>query len=246
MEIKRISLPFEVKEVSEDGTFSGVASVYGVEDLGGDIIEKGAFKKTLAENPTIPVLWQHDQTEVIGQGEVKEWQNKILLNGKLDNEDPVAQKAYRKLKNGLIKGLSIGFQAIKSTWEEIEEAGRRRYIRHIHELKLWEVSVVTFPMQPAAQVTRVKSADEEQLSARVESLESELRALQAKQAVTPSPEPTQAVEPQSQDKQESVPDHSASLGLITGMRSLLASRSYPESTTTAVRQEEKSWNSKPN
>ena len=106
----------EVKEVGADGTFQGVASVYGVEDLGGDVIEKGAFKKTLAENPVVPVLWQHDSHEVIGQGELKEWQGKIIISGQLDLDDPTAAKAHRKLKSKLIKGLSIGFQAIKSTF----------------------------------------------------------------------------------------------------------------------------------
>lgn len=151
----------EIKEVGEDGTFTGIASVYGVEDLGGDVIEKGAFKKTISENPTVPILWQHDRSEVIGQGTVKEWQGKILLNGTLDLDDPIAVKAYKKLKNGLIKGLSIGFQTIKAVWEEVEEESKStRFVRHITELKLFECSVVTFPMLPDAQVTRVKSAEE--------------------------------------------------------------------------------------
>ncbi len=158
---------FELKEVNEDGTFVGIASIYGVEDLGGDIIDKGAFKKTISENPTIPILWQHMSSEVIGQGSVKEWQGKILLDGKLDLEDPTAVKAYRKMKGGLIKGLSIGFNTVKSTWEDIEG----RMVRHISELKLWEVSVVTFPMLTEAQVTRVKNAEE---AARIKDLEKQI------------------------------------------------------------------------
>jgi uncharacterized protein len=160
---------FELKEVKEDGTFVGIASVYGVEDLGGDIIDKGAFKKTISESPTIPILWQHKADEVIGQGVVKEWQGKVMLEAKLDLEDGTALKAYKKLKSGLIKGLSIGFSTIKSSWEDIEG----RMVRHISELKLWEVSVVTFPMLPQAQVTRVKSVDE----ARIEALEKQVQAL---------------------------------------------------------------------
>lgn len=149
---------FEIKEVNDDGTFTGIASQYGVEDLGGDIIDKGAFSKTIAENPGIPILWQHDSREVIGEGTVKEWQGKLLLTGQLDLEDPTAQKAYSKLKRKLIRGLSIGYTAVKSTWEEIKEGDVHKWIRHITELKLWEVSIVTFPMLPSAQVTRVKTA----------------------------------------------------------------------------------------
>ena len=199
-----LSFFMEVKEVAEDGTFSGIASVYDVEDLGGDIIEQGAFNKTLSANPTVPILWQHDPSEVIGQGEAKEAGNKVQFSGKLDLEDPTAQKAYRKLKAKLIKGLSIGFQAIKSKWEEIEEEGRRRYIRRIQELKLWEVSVVTFPMLPQAQVTSVKSAEYEERIAR---LEDEIKALRAENA-TPQSEPEQAPEPPPAVPTEPAVDHS--------------------------------------
>jgi HK97 family phage prohead protease len=151
---------FEVKEVGDDGTFRGIASVYGVEDLGGDVVDQGAMRKTIAENPVIPILWQHKSDEVIGQGTVKEWQNKVLIDGQLDMDDPTATKAHRKLKNRLIKGLSIGFTAVKTTFEENE----KKLIRHIGELKLWEVSVVTFPMLPGAQVTRVKNISDREAS----------------------------------------------------------------------------------
>lgn len=178
-----LEIKAEVKELQEDGTFNGVASVYGVEDLGGDVIDKGAFSKTLSENHEVLVLWQHKSDEVIGSGSVKEWQNKILIQGKLDLEDPTGAKAYQKLKKKLIKGLSIGFQTIKATWEEIEENGRTRFVRHIQELKLWEVSVVTFPMLPSAQVTRVKHSDDlEERIARV--VKEQLSSLSATQSAT--------------------------------------------------------------
>jgi HK97 family phage prohead protease len=118
----------------------------------------------------VPILWQHKSDEVIGEGVIKEHQGKILIDGKLDLEDETGLKAYRKLKRRLVKGLSIGFQTVKSTYEEVEG----RMVRHIGELKLWEVSVVTFPMLPDAQVTRVKSDD------RVSALESQVQALHAR------------------------------------------------------------------
>lgn len=198
------SFPIEIKEVKEDGSFSGVASVYGIEDLGGDVIDKGAFKKTISENPTIPILWQHNREEVIGEGTIKEWQGKILIEGRLDLEDTTAQKAYGKIKKRLVKGLSIGYQAIKSTWEEVED----RMVRHISELKLWEVSIVTFPMLQEAQVLRVKSADDA-LAARIADLESKVSALTAAQTTPATPEPkSAAAEPQPQTS-EPVGDHSA-------------------------------------
>lgn len=209
-------LKAEVKELKEDGTFSGVASMYDVEDLAGDIIDRGAFKKTLSENPTVPILWQHDSGEVIGEGALKEWQNKILLEGKLDIEDdPVAAKAHAKMKRGRIKGLSIGFRTIKGVWEEREEDGKTRYVRHIQELKLMEVSVVTFPALPQAQVTRVKSDDPE-LSARLERIEQELTALKANKA-TPQPEPAPTEEPPAVTP-EPATDHSELSSLLNSLK----------------------------
>jgi HK97 family phage prohead protease len=197
-------LRVELKEVGEDGTFAGVASVYGVEDLGGDVIDKGAFSKSISENPTIPILWQHKNDEVIGTGNVSEWQGKVLLKGSLDLEDPTAAKAYRKLKSGLIRGLSIGFTTVKSAWAEVEG----RSIRHIQELKLWEVSIVTFPMLPAAQVTRVKEAED--VAARLSRLEQQISTLAAANG-TPL-EPPKASEPQM--SAEPVADHSKLAALV--------------------------------
>jgi uncharacterized protein len=198
-------LHLEIKEIQEDGTFQGVASVYGLEDSYGDVIEKGAFTKTIQERPDVPILWQHDQSEVIGKGRVEERGGKIVISGKLDLEDAMGQKAYRKLKNRLINGLSIGFQTVKSFYENVEE----RTIRHISELKLWEVSVVTFPALTAAQVTSVKESNE--IAERVQALENELKALREQKtpaAANPQPEPVQ--------------DHSRALSIIDEIRRLMA------------------------
>lgn len=214
-----LELKAEIKEIKEDGTFTGIASMYGVEDLTADVIDKGAFRKTLSENPEVLVLWQHKSDEVIGIGMVKEWQNKILIEGKLDVEDdPTAQKAYRKMKAtperpARIKGLSIGFKTIKATLEEREEEGHTRFIRHIQELKLYEVSVVTWPALPQAQVTRVKTAEEQRLEERVAQLENDFKALQVASA-TPAQEPVKIEEPPPAAQPEPAKDHSKLISLI--------------------------------
>lgn len=211
-------LNLELKEVGEDGTFRGVASVYGVEDLGGDVIDKGAFAKTISDNPIVKVLFHHDPREVIGEGKVSEWQGKILIDGKLDMDDPTAQLAHSKMKKRLMHGLSIGFQTIKSTWEEIEKEGARKMIRHIQELKLWEVSLVTFPMLPAAQVTRVKSADLEDRLKRIEDQVSALSVRSSTPASVQESEPRETKEPPTESK-EPVQDHSKLESMIAEMRS---------------------------
>jgi HK97 family phage prohead protease len=194
----------EIKSIDENGSFTGIASLYGVEDSYGDIIEKGAFTKTLQENPEIPLLWQHDDSEVIGKGTVTEQGGKVMISAQLDMDDATAQKAYRKIKNKLVKGLSIGFQSIKRTFGE--ENGK--YIRRIQELKLMEVSIVTFPALAQAQITQVKQRDE--LTERLAAVESQLSALAAEKAAPAAPA-----------KPEPVADHSAELAAARLRLSLL-------------------------
>jgi HK97 family phage prohead protease len=136
----------------QEGTLQGIASVYDSIDMVGDRIKKGAFKKTISENPTVPVLWQHEPSQVIGVAKVTDTGKRIIADITLDMQDQLAQSALRKVKMGLVKGLSIGFTPVKVSW--VEEGDL--LIREINELRLWEVSLVTFPALPEAQVVSAK------------------------------------------------------------------------------------------
>jgi hypothetical protein len=70
--------------------------------------------------------------------------------------DPTAQKAYTFMQAGVVKGLSIGFDTLQANF-----VGD---VRHLTEIRLWEISCVTFPMNESAQVTGVKAlSDDERL-----------------------------------------------------------------------------------
>jgi len=56
-------------------------------------------------------------------------------------EDPQARIALAYLKAKTIKGLPIRLRH--------HQGFCREWVRHLKELRLWEVSVVTFPMQPS-------------------------------------------------------------------------------------------------
>lgn len=141
---------FDIKSIDEQGIFEGYAAVFNNEDLGGDIIEPGAFKKTLKENPKMPILWQHDPREPIGVTlEAYEDERGLKVKGQLNLETTKGREAYALLKQGALKGLSIGYDAIKELWEGT--------VRRLKEIRLWEWSLVTFPMNPQAQVTAVKA-----------------------------------------------------------------------------------------
>jgi len=166
----------ELKDMTDTGTFTGWASVYGNRDLGGDIVEPGAFTKTIAtKNGEVPILWQHDAREPIGLGKLSDSSEGLQIAGELVLESPIAQKAYALLKKGVLKGLSIGYDTVR---DEIKNSAR-----HLKELKLYEVSIVTFPMNELATVQGVKDMSREEIDFRIEemlkSMTSETKKFQA-------------------------------------------------------------------
>lgn len=156
-------LKLDIKAVNEDGTFEGLLSIYGVMDLGNDVVVKGAFTKTIAENRSarkkqnqpgdIPMLWQHKSDHPIGTLELIDTDEGLAVKGQFHLDVQQAREAYSLVKAGVIRGLSIGYDAIKKDFKD--------GVRYLQELRLWEGSVVTFPMLPMAHVTAVKemSAD---------------------------------------------------------------------------------------
>jgi HK97 family phage prohead protease len=148
------NLHLKVKSVNDDGTFTGMGSVFGVVDSYGDIVVKGAFTKTLEEQKgKIRCLWQHDQTQPIGVfTSLIETDEGLQVEGKLTLGSTGGANAYALMQDGAVDGLSIGFQTIQDSFDQ--QTG----IRYIKEVKLWEVSVVTFPANEEATITSVKSA----------------------------------------------------------------------------------------
>lgn len=148
-EIKSFNL--DLKSLTEEGEFEGIASVYGNKDSYGDVMERGAFTKSIKENPEIPVLYQH--YDPIGKGLVEDSQKGLLIKGRVLMEVQKAKEAYVLAKSGIVKGLSIGYRVVKDEWDSAKS------IRRLLEVKLYEVSFVTFPANELAGITGIKSAD---------------------------------------------------------------------------------------
>lgn len=164
------AFPLKMKSLDQDsGGFTGWASTYGgPPDLGGDIVAPGAFTKSIqSQGKGITLLWQHRSDSPIGLGKISDDPKGLAIDGQLLMVDPVAQRAYEHLKAGTVKGLSIGYDPLK--WTPTQDGGRI-----LQELKLWEISIVTFAMNQNAVVDSVKSLrDVERLlhSLRAEDLE---------------------------------------------------------------------------
>jgi hypothetical protein len=147
---------YQIKDLDEVGTFHGHASVFSNIDEGGDIVDEGAFTKTLLEKQQpYPLNWYHREIEPIGDVTCKQDGVGLATEGALEMAIQRARELYPLMKKGVIRGLSIGYRTIKEEFEKIAE----RTIRHIKEAELMEVSLVTFPMNKLAQVEGVKGFD---------------------------------------------------------------------------------------
>lgn len=151
--LNRKSYPMEVKEVTDEGYFSGYGSVFDVVDDWDDVIIRGAFASTLQKKTPI-MLWQHDSAEPIGVYErVREDDIGLWVEGRLLLEIEKGREAHILLKNRAIRGLSIGFLPLAWEWETRDNVR----VRVLKDIDLWEVSLVTFPANPKAVVDEVKT-----------------------------------------------------------------------------------------
>lgn len=150
----RLTQPFEIKLADEKaGTFEGIASVYGNIDSYGDVVEPGAFAKTITERgANIPILWQHNSGLPIGTGEVYDAGSHLGIKGRIIDSVSYGADALKLIREGVVKGLSIGYRIVKDAWDS------ERKVRLLKEVKLYEVSVVTFPANELAVLTGIKSA----------------------------------------------------------------------------------------
>ena len=138
----------------EQGIFEGYASVFGNIDSDGDVIEKGAFRKTLAEGVAsggVLILAQHeDRDEPLGKSlSLEEDDHGLKIKGYIS---PTRKGMdYRLLlKDGVIDAMSIGL-AVTNDYRGDDGA------RHITGAELFEVSLVNIPANDQARIQRYKS-----------------------------------------------------------------------------------------
>ena len=123
--------------------FAGYAGLFDIADAGDDTIRKGAFAKTLAQRTKpLPLLWQHSPDQTIGEIEIAfEDARGLAVIGRIDRFSSRAAALARK---GAVNGLSFGYRA--------REAIRKPAGRELLGVDLFEVSLVTHPLQHGARV----------------------------------------------------------------------------------------------
>ena len=138
--------------IDAEGRFAGYASVFNRLDSGGDIVLPGAFAKSLTRRRgRIRLLFQHDPKEPVGIWDsLAEDSHGLFVTGRLVPGVPRSDALKRLIQDGALDGLSIGFRTVK--------ASRRDGNRLLHEIDLYEVSIVTFPMMEDARIASPLSA----------------------------------------------------------------------------------------
>ena len=170
--MERKTIPFEVKDIDEEtGIFEGYAATFSsVPDSYGDIIDPGAFKKTLKESANrVKILWNHNANEPIGIPlELSEDKVGLKVKGKLSLGVQRAREVLSLMKDGVINQMSIGYDTITEAFD--------KNIRHLKEIRLWDTSPVTFAANPEAMILAVKSdlesgtIDKENIQAAIDTL----------------------------------------------------------------------------
>jgi uncharacterized protein len=161
-----LSIELRAGEGDQAGKLVGHAAVFDqwtrIAEFWGDVYEEkmapGAFKKTISEGD-IRALWNHDVNIVLGRlraGTLELSEDETGLAATItppDNE--WGRPVMEAVKRGDVSGMSIAFQVVKDEWTTPDkktepDALRKRVIK---EVRLFEVSPVTFPAYPQTDIS---------------------------------------------------------------------------------------------
>ena len=146
----------------KQGIITAYWSTFDVIDSDNDSIDSKAFNKTISErgpagSNRIMKLWQHNPTQPLGKPSELYTDAKGLVAVTKITDTTYGMDALKLYADGVLNEHSIGFQTIKSNYDESMKANR------LTELKLWEGSVVTWGSNEYTPVIAGKSADKTQL-----------------------------------------------------------------------------------
>lgn len=146
---------FELKELVESEEFyefKGYASIFDVPDKVNDIVERGAFKRSIDHHDGwFPIAFMHNKLELIGRGKVEEDHKGLFVKeGKLVKGIPRADQVYKLMKAKVVDGMSFSYRAVQKVY--------RQKFRHLKELAVGELTLGPKSMicHPQALVTAIK------------------------------------------------------------------------------------------
>lgn len=147
----------ELRASGDNLTLDGYASVtdtpYDVRDWLGEYTEmvaSGAFKKSLAEKDDVRLLFNHDGLPLArtaaGTMTLEEDDTGLHVVAELDRRSSLTNDIAVAMERGDLSQMSFAFSVTKQDWSPDYDQ------RTIREVRLFDVSVVTFPANPDTSV----------------------------------------------------------------------------------------------
>lgn len=172
-----------VKTDAAQGIIDAVVNVFGIVDLGDDIIHNGAYTKTLNERGNkvkVRVLDSHKTDSImrvigkpleireIGRDELfslspdvkakhPEATGGLFTRTQFLMDTPEGEGAFKRLASGAIDEWSIALDPLDVEYGKVTVEGKDRSVRHIRQIRLYEYSPVIWGMNQATVTTDVKS-----------------------------------------------------------------------------------------
>lgn len=164
-QLRTIASEFQTRddggELRIEGYFAVFNSIYQIWDGAEEMIAPGAFSNTLADD--IRALIDHETMYVLGRNtartlELRQDERGLWGSVLINPNDQDAMNLYARVQRGDVSQCSIGFEIIREE-SEVFPDGKIRWT--IEEIKLYEVSVCTFPAYSETSVKARKSDYEE-------------------------------------------------------------------------------------
>lgn len=166
MNLDKLGIVYKEAEIkdfdSTSRTISGYAAVFNNVDSVGDMLLRGCFAKSIEDRgpqseakQKILLLWQHETKNPIGKiSELKEDEHGLYFEAVLDDVEE-AERALRQLESGTLNQFSIGFSYV---WDKChyDTTGD---VFVVGEVKLYEISVVSFGANAETEYLGLKSDD---------------------------------------------------------------------------------------
>ena len=178
-QMRSVASKFETREDGEglfiEGYFSVFNSNYELWPGATESVAPGAFSDTLGGD--IRALVDHESRLVLGRNkagtlELREDSHGLWGRVRINPNDTDAMNLYERVKRGDVDQCSFGFDIIEEE-TELREDGSMHWT--ILRVKLYEVSVVTFPAYEATGVSARKAEYEEIQRRRAEAWRTELK-----------------------------------------------------------------------
>lgn len=144
--MNELDFALDAKALDDDGYIEGLAVGYGNLDRGGDVVLPGAIRMA---SKSLPMLMFHDQKRPAGVwSEFQDTADGLLAKGRFSMSTATGKEAHGLVKDGALGGLSMGYKTVRHNI-----VGKAR---HLMEVMLYEVSLVTIPMNEKTLIMSVK------------------------------------------------------------------------------------------